>query len=334
MATEPFLINPKRLKRRRSNPGAAWHSKAARSLNKKREAWGGDISTHTHGYYSGAIDAHSRSAEASRRGVNPHRYRRNPLGEEVLILGLNPRRRKKSKTTKEVSGMARRRKRARKANPRRRHARSLRMSNPRRRTRRRLRMDNPRRRRSRKRALRLDNPRRRSRSLRRRHNNPRRKRSVLALRGGLTGGLMSSTMKALPHVGVGAASVIVTALIPRYIPIQNKWAKLGGQLVVVFGGGYAVNKLTKGKYGLAWIVGGGSVILADLLRTYLLGGLMSGLGFDGYDPGSVGAYERRYFGDMGAATPYSKQSEYMGAFEDTEAFGGFGDTDYAYQDAQ
>ncbi len=165
----------------------------------------------------------------------------------------------------------------------------------------------------------------------RRRAGGRRHRRNPALAIGSRGGLMSQTMSALPHVGVGAVSVITTALVPKMIAkiSTSTYVTLSGQIVWVFGGGYLVNKFTRNKYGLAWMVGGGSVILADLVHKYILGGVLAGLGayepaLGAYEPAMMSAMPTRSLGD--AATGFAPAQ----GFESVSGFGDFGlaDTEY------
>ncbi len=139
-------------------------------------------------------------------------------------------------------------------------------------------------------------------------------------------------MVALPHVGVGAVSVITTALVPKMTAkiSTSTYVTLGGQLAWVFGGGILVNKFTRNKYGLAWMVGGGSVILADLVHKYILGGVLAGLGayepaLGAYEPATMPAMPMRSLGD--AATGFAPAQ----GFESVSGFGDFGLADSEYR---
>ncbi len=77
MAREPFLINPPRRGRKR------------RIVKRKR---------HTNSWF-GEIKRHSAAAKrgARKRVIKKRKHKKNFLGEEVLIVGANPRRRKRNK---------------------------------------------------------------------------------------------------------------------------------------------------------------------------------------------------------------------------------------------
>lgn len=253
MGIEPFLINPLPRKIKRI---PRFKLKRYRKAVRKRLA----------------------ASELIRR-----RLRDNPLGGEVMILGLNPvsrrsrkrRLKRKLKTIRRFSLMNPRRRRRRKATHNARRRRSMRLhDNPR--HRRRRAKHNARRRRS----YRMhDNPRRRR---ARRHDNPRRRRS-LRHNPALS---LSSVKHILPLAVTGGASIIVTNIAPGIVGIQNQWARYGTQAAVALVGGVAVDKVVGREHGLVWAVSGVAVVVADLLQKYVLSRVLpvaapAVAGFDG-----------------------------------------------------
>lgn len=83
MAREPFLINPP-IRRRRSFSGLRKRRKQSAS------AWLGSDSP--------SWMRHSRTSNSWKPSVKSRRRKANPFGEEVIIVGANPRRRRKSRS--------------------------------------------------------------------------------------------------------------------------------------------------------------------------------------------------------------------------------------------
>lgn len=78
----------------------------------------------------------------------------------------------------------------------------------------------------------------------------------------------------MPMIAAGAASVIATAAIPDYFGLTGRGPmyKYGSQIGVVAGGGFLIQKfLKKPSAAYAWMLAGSAVILADLLRQYVIG---------------------------------------------------------------
>ncbi len=113
----------------------------------------------------------------------------------------------------------------------------------------------------------------------------------------------------IPMIAAGAASVIATAAIPDYFGMTGKGPlyKYGSQIGVVAGGGYVISKfLKKPSAAYAWMLAGSAVILADLLRQYVIGSWLPSVA--GYT-----AFPSPYVPQ--AVTDYSAASDYgVGAF--------------------
>jgi hypothetical protein len=306
VASEPFLINPlyrKRIrfkKRRFSNP---LPSPLLRRMTKRYGKKG-----------------MTKAWEAYRRGI-----RRNPLGEEVIIVGANPIRGGERK-------MARRRRRRRMFdNARRRRRRAYRMrDNVRRRRRARRMYANPRRRRRVRRYRRYrDNAwfgesarhataaRRGWRRRRRLRSNPVRRRRGRFLRDN-PATIGGTVKKVLPLAITGGASIIATNLTPGLVGVTSPWTRYGVQAATALAGGWAVGRFVGREHGVVWTVTGAAVIVADLLQKYVLRGILPGLSGFGEE------YELDAF-------PY--QAEAVSAFpeESTAGFGAYPyDTTVAY----
>lgn len=207
-----------------------------------------------------------RKSTSRRRAIG----RGNPLGEEVIIL--NPRGKR-----------VKRRRRTRLGNPKRRVYR-----------RRRVRAVNPVRRRRRVRAA---NPRRRA--YRRRHNPIRhhKRRRNPAIETALGYGFGDLAKLAI----VGAAASIATTAIPRALGLTDEYKKYLGQAGVAIGGGLIVSQLVKKEYGGIWAVAGLAVIVADVMRQYVLARL--GLpGLAAY-PAELAGYPSEYYLADGGGYP-------------------------------
>lgn len=177
--------------------------------------------------------------------------------------------------------------------------------------------------RSRRRKIKL-NPRRRRRSARRRsyRRNPigsslmiaglnprRRRRSARRFRRNPLRVAGFDFFRNIPMIAAGAASVIATAAIPDYFGMTGKGPiyKYGSQIGVVAGGGFLIKKfLKKPSAAYAWMLAGSAVILADLLRQYVIGSWLPSVA--GYT-----AFPSPYVPQ--SVTDYSDASDYgVGAF--------------------
>ena len=177
----------------------------------------------------------------------------NPFGGELALLGLNPRRRKRRKVVKLTMNPRRRRK----TRARRRHRNPMGFLglglNPRRR-----------RRHGRKRRMGASSRRRLSRKF---HTNP-----ALGMR--MTGPM--DLMNNLPLIATGALSAIATVSVPALtgIGVGNPMVKYGVQLATALGGGWVVGRFIGRNHGTVWALTGSAVVLADILKTYVLGGML------------------------------------------------------------
>lgn len=236
MAVESFLINPARKGKKRA------------TRKKTRKGIGREGSKHRPVVYSrGGRWTTSSGARIARPDM-----RLNPLGGEVVILGANPRRRKRRRGRKRnaLASNPRRRRRSR--------ARSRRRRNP-------IAM----------------NPRRRRKSYRRRRRNP-----ALTMRGL---GLPISIKGALPLAVTGGAAAVVASIAPGLARVQSPWAQIGVKVAVGVGGGIILGKTVGREHGKIWMIVSGSLIVADLLKKYVLGRIMPGMGDYG-DEEYVGAF--------------------------------------------
>ena len=322
---EPFLINPYRLSRKRRTRSRVRRRSGGRLPGKLLSRM-----MRTYGPGRGMKEAWSAYRGGVRRNdpdsglFNPRKHRRyrrrrlNPFGEEVMIVGANPRRRKRSHRKEVISKMATRRRRKvrvvrvrsrrRRAGGRRRrfsiksllrrvgigrHRRRRRAvaANPRRRRYRRRRAmlfnDNPRRRRhrGRRRAMFFDNPRHR-RYRRRFRSNPRRRRGGLAGAASLPAISFRRPMSLIMPAVVGTAAYIATEKIPSMVNVTTTLPRLGVKAAVGFGGGILISKFLGRSNGAVWAIGSSINILSDILRTYVFttGGLL-GMGAFPYQRG-------------------------------------------------
>lgn len=159
--------------------------------------------------------------------------------------------------------------------------------------------------------------RRRSRSYRRNrvHRRSYRRNPAISM-----GGAFANVRSNIPYFVTGALSAIAISVVPGQLPANltnAPWKKYAVQGAVAVGGGMVVGKFINSKHGTVWMIVGGAMIVADLLRTYLLQGVM---GISGYELGET--YEPEY-----------QISEYptptMDAFPDV-SMGAFPDVAYSY----
>ena len=179
------------------------------------------------------------------------------------------------------------------------------------------------------RSVRINRPRRRRRNsaLMVAGSNPRRRSSRRYRRNPLrVAGF--DFMRNMPIIFAGAASVIATTAIPDYLNMTGKGPlyKYGTQIGVVAGGGYLIsNLLKKRSAGYAWMLAGSAVILADLLRQYVIGSWIPSLAGSSYT-----AFPSPYVPQ--AVTDYSESSDYgVGAFPSPyEGVGAYPGDTYGY----
>lgn len=231
------------------NPARKGKKRATRKKARAKRGIGREGSKHRPVVYSRG--GHWTTSSGARLARPDMRL--NPLGGEVVILGANPRRRKRRRGRKR-NAIA--------SNPRRRRRRSRSRSRKRR---------NP---------IAL-NPRRRRKSYRRRRRNP-----ALTMRGL---GLPISLKGMLPLAVTGGAAAVVATIAPSLARVQSPWAQLGVKAAVAVGGGIILGKTVGREHGKIWMVVSGSLIVADLLKKYVLGRIMPGMGDYG-DEEYVGAF--------------------------------------------
>lgn len=89
-----------------------------------------------------------------------------------------------------------------------------------------------------------------------------------------------------PLALVGGASAIVGGVAAPMIPFVSTlgpWGQVGAKVAVAFLGSMAVAKFSNQEYAKAWVIGGLSVVAADILRQYILpmvpGMAVAGLGY-------------------------------------------------------
>jgi len=269
MAMESFLINPLRL------------GKGRRRIRRKRK--GGLPSRllsrmmKTYGPRKGMSEAW----RSFRRGVrknepeyNPRsgvrrRLGRNPFGEEVMIVGANPKRRRHRRIRLDnprKKRVRRSRTRARRVGLIGRLRRRFKLNeNPRRYRRRRV---------SRGRALMLrDNPRRHR--IRRYRSNPRRGRARAA---GVPALSIARPMSILMPVAVGTAAYLATEKVPAMVGMTTTLPRLGVKAAVGVGGGMLIGKFLGKQNGAVWLIGSGINLLNDILNTYVFKTTLAGFG--------------------------------------------------------
>lgn len=166
--------------------------------------------------------------------MNPFRRRRNPFGEEVMLVGLNPFKKRRS----HMFGNPFRRKR-RKNKVRSRRRRNAFLFNPVRRSRRRR---NP-----------VHRSRRRRNPMRRYRRNP------------ITS--FGSAMSYLPTVGGAIGGMIAVKTIPRLLGVTGL-PYYGVQAAVVVGGGWGLQKVSS-KVAEGFVIGSAATALYDVVKGFL-----------------------------------------------------------------
>lgn len=97
----------------------------------------------------------------------------------------------------------------------------------------------------------------------RRYSRRRRNPQALGLRGA------TRVMNWGPLALTGAFSAVSVGLVPNTIGIVNPWAKLGVQVATAFVGGEMIRRFVGKNQGMTWMIVGTSMIMLDLLRTWL-----------------------------------------------------------------
>lgn len=292
MAREAFLINPPR---RRRKSGTKSRRNPWRFTPEGQSEWvdeGGGTRKRRKSKKGGKTMA-KRRKKATRKAAPKRRKKRAasaaPRKRRKSTRAVAVPRKRRRKTTKRVARKRTRRSRKVKVSVGRRVAkhgvRSVRINRPRRRKRR-----NP--------ALMVAgaNP-------RRRRYGRRTRRNPLRVAG-------FDFFRNMPMIAAGAAAVIATAVMPDYLKLTDKGPlyKYGAQIGTVIGGGFLIKKfLKKPAASYAWMLAGSAVILADLLRQYVIGSWLPSV--SGYT-----AFPSPYTPQI--VTDYSAASDYgsMGAF--------------------
>jgi hypothetical protein len=245
-----------------------------------------------HGPKKGMKEAWRLYKEGIVRDNEPDFLADNPFGEEVIVVGANPRRRR-SKRRFLMDDNPRRRRRATR---RRRRSTFLMDDNPRRR-----------RRTTRRRRIYRDNPVRRRRRYR---DNP-----VGATLGGID---IRRPQTLLMPVVVGLASKMATEKIPGMLNITSALPRYGVQAAVGIGGSLLLKGVVGRTNAAIWAVVSGVTILGDILNRYIFKTALSAIG-DSYPQypalsestgqvGYVGAYPEEVSG-LGAY-PYEEVVPY------------------------
>lgn len=268
MAKEAFLINPVRGKKRKS------------TTRSKKKATG-----------------------RSRR-----RMSYNPIGEEVMIMGLNPRRGRR-RTTK--------RKRKRRNSymknawfgQSKRHATAAKKGHSKRK-----RKYSTKRKRRRNPIMKSNPVRRRKRYTKRR----RYRRNPAGVRSLRLGGF--NVTKMLPLFLTGGLSAIATTMAPNTLGMVTPATRYGSQAAVGLIGGIIINNAVGKEHGTVWFVTSGAVIVSDMLQKYVLprvlpGGAMSAFPYEDTAVGAFPEYGADYGDeddmdyDMVGDYPYSAQTD-------------------------
>ncbi len=115
-------------------------------------------------------------------------------------------------------------------------------------------------------------------------------------------------MKNAPLIAVGGLSAVALVAIPHYFNLESKGTLInyGAQAGVVVGGGYLLGKSFGVQYAYSWMLAGSAVILADILRKYVLTSI-----FPSVFPSAAG------FGAFPRYAPSTRQISGLGAFSNT-----------------
>lgn len=259
MPTEPFLINPYRVPRRR-------FTRPVLDIERR--------------YYPRKREVFRNSAmvlnEPSRlRALSGYRrvLGRNPLGEEVMIVGANPRRRKRRRERREGrletvrASRIRRRRVSRRRRPRKGFFARLFGLNPRREmlTRRRRYRSNP----------------------------PR------AASAELPAFSLANPEKFIMPAAVATAGFLAADRAPSMINVTGTLPRFGVKFAVVVGGGLLISRFLGKANGVVWSIGSSVNLLSDILKTYVFKTTLAGFSAYPTVPGityesGMGAYPAEY----------------------------------------
>ncbi len=260
---EAFLINPmknrkiKRFKRtRRRAKGVKISRSNLGSLALRTNTWRDDRVGHSRASRKGW---RRRIKTKSRHKVHKV-HKSNPLGEEVIIMGANPRRRKRS---------------TRKHSRRRFH---LFKNAP------------AKRRRSRRRKYHMA---RNAPAVNRKRSRRRHRRNPAV--GGLSFDIMRPQTLIMPLL-TGLVAKMATEKIPAMLNLTTPLTRYGSQAAVAIGGSILLRRFVGRTNAAIWGIVSAVTILTDVVNRYVLKTTLTGLGYDGgYDGGYAG-----YVGDAGA----------------------------------
>lgn len=91
----------------------------------------------------------------------------------------------------------------------------------------------------------------------------------------------------LPYIATGAISAIAVVAVPSLtgMGVKGPIYKYGTQVATAIGGGIVVGKFVGKSHGAVWALVGSAVIVADIVKTYLLSslGLSDALGLNDYN---------------------------------------------------
>ncbi len=266
MAGEYFLINPvrhrgrkKRTTRKKRSGGlpSALLRRMMKTYGPRRgmqEAWRAKRKGIRKNIWAGHGTAHRRaSSYAKTSGAHFPRWK-NPFGEEVMIVGANPRRRKRRHVRRRVLlNRARAVPRRRRVRRHRRKSYALMAYNP------------PRRRRHRR-----NYPVARRRYGRRYRRNP--VASSLPIMS------LSRPMSLLMPLAVGTGGYLAANYVPNKLGMTSTFPRLGVKAGVGFGGGMLISKFLGKQSGTIFMIGAGINLFQDILNTFIFKTTVSGLG--------------------------------------------------------
>jgi len=263
MARERFLINPPRRRRKSvrksvsrnaftGHPGV--HKVASiKGWNKRRRK--------VRGYAKTTLNSPARISGIRRVSLltAKRKYRRvNPFGEEVLIMGANPKRRKRVHHRRRRANIA---------------------MNPKRRVRRHRRRRN-------NYAM---NPIRRHKRYARRRHNPIRRHYRRHRRNPAEISISRPSTLLMPMV-IGLGAIYANQKVPEMLNMTSGVSKYGVMLATALGGAYAIDKAMKSReMANVWIVASLAMIGWEALNEYVLGTPLSGFGILPYGYGHTSA---------------------------------------------
>lgn len=111
---------------------------------------------------------------------------------------------------------------------------------------------------------------------------------------------LTEVQRWVPLALAGALSATATGTVPAMFGLTGPWMKVGGQLATAFLGGMLVRQVWSKEAGNIWAVVGASLVMYDMLKTWVFSrffpGLPLGMAYHGYDEAmradsqSVGQY--------------------------------------------